>query len=157
MSNNDKTAIRRRRFSAATMLVAAGAVAASTFGSTAVANAFPPGWGASKNYEDCVAKAESVSIPAHDANAVNESCCASFFGVIVTNPNTGEVVGCVVPPGLVRGKNQRPHLELRQYCSLEQTHERVLSSHTALAEPLCTGCATPSPPSSAGVSFSCHL
>src|SRR3954454_577803 len=99
MSINDKTAIRRRRFSAATMLVAAGAVAASTFGSTAVANAFPPGWGTSKNYEDCVAKAESISIPGHDANAVKESCCASFFGVTVTNPNTGEVVGCVVSPG----------------------------------------------------------
>ena len=104
-----------RRFAAATLLVAAGAIAASLVGQTSIANAqglpgrviaenTPQQFWAVKGYQDCVDKARSISLPGHDDEALQKSCCSQlggfiFFGQCVTNQNTAGTT--TKPPGAV--------------------------------------------------------
>jgi hypothetical protein len=103
-----------RRFAAATLLVAAGAIAASLIGPTSIANAqglagrviadnTPQQFYTVKGFYDCVDKARSISLPGHDDQALQESCCGQlggfmFFGRCVTNQNTGDTTK---PPSAV--------------------------------------------------------
>jgi hypothetical protein len=93
-----------RRFAAATLLVAAGAIAASLIGPTSIANAqglagrviadnTPQQFYTVKGFNDCVDKARSISLPGHDDQALQESCCGQlggflFHGACVSTQNT---------------------------------------------------------------------
>jgi hypothetical protein len=91
-----------RRFAAATLFVAAGAVAASLIGPTSIANAQGlagrviadnhPQLFAVPGFQNCVDKARSISLPGHDDQALQESCCSQlggflFHGVCVSTQN----------------------------------------------------------------------
>jgi hypothetical protein len=103
-----------RRFAAATLLVAAGAVAASLIGPTSIANAQGlagrviadnlPQLYTVKGFNDCVDKARSISLPGHDDQALQESCCGQlggflFHGACVSTQNTAGTT--TKPPAVI--------------------------------------------------------
>jgi hypothetical protein len=113
MSANNPT--NPRRFAAATLLIGAGAIAASLIGPTSVANAQGPQLYPVKGYTDCVDKAESISVPGHDDHALRASCCGSSGGTLVgpgdtVCASTQNTAGATKAPGAVTTAGHGPDL-----------------------------------------------
>ncbi|MBE1552123.1 hypothetical protein GGC64_006210 [Mycobacterium sp. OAS707] len=79
MNTNHNSSLRRRKFAAATMLLASSAIAVSALGTAASANARFDTDKLNKFY-DCVWHAQQISVPGYDRNALMESCCFSAGG-----------------------------------------------------------------------------
>jgi hypothetical protein len=89
-----------RRFAAATLLVASGAVAIAAISSMPAANAQTLFRNTlMRQMEDCVINATKISIPGSDYNVIRSSCCANLGGKWYP-PSGGDPAGmCDLPDG----------------------------------------------------------